>query len=382
MPDPTLLKLVEKQMRNWELSRAQRHDVPKEERGEVAPFITISRRPGSGGAQIALALGERLGWPVFGREILDHMAGDDKIRRQIYESMDERDLGWFEETMRSFMQSEFEKNDYFQKLTRTVLTLARQGSAVYLGRGCDLVLPEERGFRVRVVAGWDFCAQRLAAAKSLDIETASQEIQREEQAFNDYLTRHFHAEQTDETRYDLMLSVERFTFDQGDRGHPPRHAAAEHHLIGGLGRSRPARPPVGPDVGNSVSGITRGEFDMRIAFDIDDTITRHPEFFRFLSGALKAAGHQIFVITYREGLEDTEAELADYGIEYDELILATEEQLRDVDFFEWKAQVCRAKEIDVFFEDMPEVLNRLDRSTMACMVVDPDLGQVTYKDDD
>lgn len=39
---------------------------------------------------------------------------------------------------------------------------------------------------------------------------------------------------------------------------------------------------------------------MIIAFDIDDTITRHPPFFAVLSRALVEAGHQVLIITFRD----------------------------------------------------------------------------------
>ena len=34
---------------------------------------------------------------------------------------------------------------------------------------------------------------------------------------------------------------------------------------------------------------------MRVALDIDDTITLHPEFIAFLSNALLAAGHGVYI---------------------------------------------------------------------------------------
>jgi len=85
--------MVEKQMRNWELAKAQRLTVPEPRRAEVEDFIAISRSVGAGGNSVAVVLGEALGWPVFDKEILQTMAGDDAIRREIYASMDERDIG-------------------------------------------------------------------------------------------------------------------------------------------------------------------------------------------------------------------------------------------------------------------------------------------------
>ena len=143
--NPAIARLVERQMRNQELAREQRFEVEKVSQSPVEEFVCISRQVGTDGPGLAQDLGRRLGWPVFDREILDEMAGDDAVRRQVYESMDQRDLSWWEESLRALMQSEFVRNDYFQKLSETLLSLARQGDCVFRGRGADLLLPASGG---------------------------------------------------------------------------------------------------------------------------------------------------------------------------------------------------------------------------------------------
>jgi hypothetical protein len=124
---------------------------------------------------------------------------------------------------------------------------------------------------------------------------------------------------------------------------------------------------------------------MQIALDIDDTITRCPEFFAFLSKAMLAAGHKVYIISYREDREFSEEDLAGHGIVFDELILPTEQEMqrRNAENWRqeasrWKAEVCRRFGIDVLFDDMPEVVNALGKDTVAFMTVDPSLGKVGY----
>ena len=74
-------KALERQMRNWELSRLQRLGREDTSRPPVEDFVTVSRQVGGAGEEIASGLGERLGWPVFGKNLLEAMAGDDSIRR-------------------------------------------------------------------------------------------------------------------------------------------------------------------------------------------------------------------------------------------------------------------------------------------------------------
>ena len=211
--DPAVAKLVEKQMRNWELGKAQRLAVPEPKRHEVEDFIAISRAVGAGGRELARKLGQKLDWPVFDKEILDAMAGDDEVRRALYDSMDERDLGWCEEAFRSLMQPEFVKNDYFHRLTRTILSLARQGRGVFLGRGAHLILPQDRGFRVRLVAPLDKRIGRFARVQNLTVAQARAEVRRIEDERAEFIRHHFRTETSDATCHDLTLNVDRISLD-------------------------------------------------------------------------------------------------------------------------------------------------------------------------
>jgi len=206
-------RAVERQMRNWELTRSQRLEVPPPKRKEVADFITISRPVGTGGIEVSTKLAERLNWPLFGREILDAMAGDDRLRRQVYDSMDERDVGWFEDAVRSLMHSEYRKNDYFHKLTETVLSLARQGHGVYLGRGVDLILPRDQGLRVRLVAPMAQRIERNARLERIDADKARAEIEQRQEERASFIRNRFNVDPADVTRFDLIINTGRFSAD-------------------------------------------------------------------------------------------------------------------------------------------------------------------------
>ncbi len=215
MSSNPMARVVERQMRNWELSRTQRLEVPEPKRDEVEDFISVSRRVGTPGAEeVAAGLGKALGWPVFDKEVLETMAGDDFYRKQIYASMDQRDLSWSEEAIRSFFDGKFVKNDYFHRLCETLLSLARQGSSVFFGRGADLVLPADRGFRVRLIASHEARVAAVATGKGLSSEAAAREISRLEQERFGFLKRHFQLDPTTSARFDLSIHLEKFTVDQ------------------------------------------------------------------------------------------------------------------------------------------------------------------------
>ena len=104
---------------------------------------------------------------------------------------------------------------------------------------------------------------------------------------------------------------------------------------------------------------------MVVAFDIDDTISRHPRFFAFLTQSLVGDGHEVLIITFRQDRAATESTLRDWGIAWTRLITATTEACLAAGVGEWKASECRKSGVEVFFEDDPEVLKHIDASTLC-----------------
>jgi len=206
-----IARTVERQLRNWELARSQRLNLPTPQRQEVADFISISREVGAGASELASELAKRLNWPKFDKELLQAMTGDDATRHRVYQSMDERDLGWWEESLKPILEPDFVRNDYFRHLVKTVLSLARQGSAVFLGRGIDCMLPRDLGFRVRIVAPLKMRIERFAKRHNMSIEEARKIVPEIDRERAEFVANHFHVGVNDATRCDMTLNSEHFS---------------------------------------------------------------------------------------------------------------------------------------------------------------------------
>jgi uncharacterized HAD superfamily protein len=101
---------------------------------------------------------------------------------------------------------------------------------------------------------------------------------------------------------------------------------------------------------------------MKVALDIDGTISEHPDFFAVLSSALRASGHQIVVLTYRDPArnEETKRQLASWGIVFDELVITTS--------LESKGELCEELEVDLFFDDQDECITKVPERVLVCKV--------------
>ena len=109
---------------------------------------------------------------------------------------------------------------------------------------------------------------------------------------------------------------------------------------------------------------------MIIGLDIDGTITRHPEFFAFVSQALICAGHEVIVVTFRQDRESATLDLAEWGISYSRLVTWDPALWGHERMLRWKGEVCRDLNIGVLFEDDPQVLSLVHPETVSMMVVD------------
>lgn len=210
-------QMLERQMRNWEIARSQEVKSNKAETlpRPVRPFVSISRSVGLPGELLAGRLHDKLGWPVFNREILRTMAGDDACRAQIFEVLDERAESWLHTFMRGFLQPNFVGREaYFNRLVETVAALSRTAPGIFIGRGVDLILPKNVGLRVRLSAGRDYCANAYSKDHGITYETALRDIEAIEHDRVRFIKQNFHVLPEASDRFDLVINSERVSLDE------------------------------------------------------------------------------------------------------------------------------------------------------------------------
>lgn len=174
--------------------------------------IAVSRQTGTYGAAIAREVGDRLGWPVYDRELLLRIADDMGVHRSLLESVDERREGWLSEAFtRLFSGSAVNEAAYFRRLIETLVSLGSHGDCVIVGRGAPHVLPEETTLRVRIVAPLEHRIEAVQKKDRVSREVAAQTIETKDRERNRFLATHFRIDPTDPAQYDLVLNVGRFS---------------------------------------------------------------------------------------------------------------------------------------------------------------------------
>jgi len=204
------------------LARAHRHW--QERHGETsasaasvpAAFtIAVSRESGTYGAAIARAVANRLGWPVYDRELLQRIADDMGVRQKLLESVDERQVGWLNECVGSlFAVPAVNQYSYVRQLVETLFSLAAHGECVIVGRGAACVLPRATTLRVRVVAPREHRINAVLREHGITFKEAATRVESTDRARNRFVSDHFGIDALDPANYDLILNAASFSTEE------------------------------------------------------------------------------------------------------------------------------------------------------------------------
>ena len=181
--------------------------------GSPHPFtIAVSREAGANGSQVACALGERLGWVVYDRELVQHIAADMGVRTSLLESVDEKHRSWLLECLESFASAPtVSESAYARHLLETLVSLSAHGNCVIVGRGAAQVLPTAVTVRVRLVGPVEDRVKAVCQRFGIPHEEAKRWVERTDSERVRFVKDHFQKDPTDPRGYDLVLNSSRFT---------------------------------------------------------------------------------------------------------------------------------------------------------------------------
>jgi hypothetical protein len=212
--DPTILAAAERKMHAWALEKElrdraiHRGDEGRSIRGAIR-LATISREAGVGGSEIALELGQRLGWRVFDRDLLDQVASRYHLPRSMLDALDETPNNWAYDVLGTWMDHRLVPHDrYVACLSRVMLAASRGGWAVFVGRGAQFVLPRHELLAVRLIASPKYRVERIMARTGVDEAAARRRMEEVDRDRRKFVARFFHHESADPHLYDLVLNVE------------------------------------------------------------------------------------------------------------------------------------------------------------------------------
>ena len=119
---------------------------------ETKFYITIGREKGSGGLEIAQKLAQEFGIPQYDKQLLDEAAKESGLCKELFADIDEKRgskfiSGFFSGIMGSLYteygtSSGINREELFRIQSETIIKIANEGSAVFVGRCADYILRE------------------------------------------------------------------------------------------------------------------------------------------------------------------------------------------------------------------------------------------------
>jgi hypothetical protein len=209
----SLDRLIDRQMSVWEMRRRLAAQGGEEAKRELAhlpegPWISLSKQIGAGGVELARALGKRLRWGVYDKEILEAIARETKVRDRILSRLDQRAVGTLEDYLAHLVVPDhLGQSVFLHEMMRVIWALGRNGRAVMVGRGANWLLDPRYGLRVRAVAPMDYRISEVAAREGLDLQRAERRVHQDDAAMAAFIRQVFRAEIDDPGGYDLIVNI-------------------------------------------------------------------------------------------------------------------------------------------------------------------------------
>lgn len=206
---------MQKAQRHWEQRRRSEH-IDTAAKAETPPplIVAISREAGARGTTIAHAVGAKLGWSVYDRELLEKIAEDKGLRVQLLESLDEKHISWLREIVEGFSLSKtITEEAYVHYLVETVHALAALGGCVIVGRGAVQFLPEEKTFRVRLVGNKPDRIANIQQRFNITADEAARRVEKIDRERTRFVQEHFNKDPADPCHYDLIVNTSRFAVE-------------------------------------------------------------------------------------------------------------------------------------------------------------------------
>lgn len=154
--------------------------------------INVGRQFGSGGKLVALALGRKLGIPVYDQELISKAAEQSGFSRELFAKSDEKrnllalssfivDVGRF-----GSADNYVSDNQLFVIQSNVIRSIADKGSAIFIGRCADYILRDRPCLDVFISASDEVRIKRVAERMGITPEQAESLMQKKDRTRETY----------------------------------------------------------------------------------------------------------------------------------------------------------------------------------------------------
>lgn len=174
-------------------------------------IINIGRQFGSGGRLVALALGRKLGIPVYDQELIAKAAEQSGFSKELFANSDEKrnllalssfivDVGRF-----GSADNYMSDNQLFVIQSNVIRSLADKGPAIFIGRCSDYILRDRKCLDVFVTATDEVRIKRIAERMNITPEQADSLMRKKDRTRETYYNYYTFGNWGVASNYDLCV---------------------------------------------------------------------------------------------------------------------------------------------------------------------------------
>lgn len=174
-------------------------------------IINVGRQFGSGGRLVALALGRKLGIPVYDQELIAKAAEQSGFSKELFANSDEKrnllalssfivDVGRF-----GSADNYMSDNQLFVIQSNVIRSLADKGPAIFIGRCSDYILRERKCLDVFVTATDEVRIKRIAERMNITPEQADSLMRKKDRTRETYYNYYTFGNWGVASNYDLCV---------------------------------------------------------------------------------------------------------------------------------------------------------------------------------
>ncbi len=209
LPETLADKLISEKIEEWRAKKHPQHPGEEARKLRIYPFLTVARDIGCGEEIILPQLEKTLGWKIYGKNLLDYLAGHHFLSRSFIETLDENRQNLLDNWVNFLIHSGaiLQKN-YVLKISRLIKVIAAHESAIFLGRGANFILKNRKeGVRIKLTAPFSHRVEHIRKLKDIDPKEAERmvrEIDREREAFIRY---YFDKQLEEDFEFDIVFNT-------------------------------------------------------------------------------------------------------------------------------------------------------------------------------
>jgi cytidylate kinase len=212
IPESIAEQIIAGKIEEWNNKRKQL----KKSQSEVHHFVAITRDFGCHEEEILPRLEGALGWRIYGKNLLNHIAEREELSRNFLETLDEKKQTQVDDWVNYLIHSgAILQKDYVLRITRFMEAIVRNESAILLGRGANYILKERKeGLRIKLTAPFENRVENIMEVRELTSIAAQQLVRKMDIERNEFINAYFKVDSTSDSEFDIAFNTSVINTDQ------------------------------------------------------------------------------------------------------------------------------------------------------------------------